>query len=352
MSDKPYLPFDIWQHVLPHLADSPSTLVSLSLVCTFLAELTTRSLYTHVHLAKSSIAYQSFFRTFTSPLYDQPKERESPLKFTKTLTLGAYGEESISKSASTSMLTSLTTTTRSSAKIEELNLPPLPRSLFPQLETLEIGCTHSDQIASILPILITLNPVHVRLCASAPEPPFSSGGEQVMMKPQSIKFSFIPHFTWVMYNRLESVFISKCDVHPPSSSDYPPYYEFPFPSTCTTLRSVEWDFRGAIGNPPLFRGFFRNQIGLWDWKTPLRVSVWVDEESEGEGMLKSSLASVLGDLVYEGGEECEKEWVDSKVRIGLFINGAKQSCSSLAILHVGSKLDTWKDEESKEIAIR
>lgn len=245
------LHLDILTYLLPYLESFPSTLATLCLLSSSSNPSATRRLYTSITLGGSPTTYQLFFAAHGSDR--PPGTGPSPLRHTRHLSLRRHFLP-----ADTSPYTGPETVTSLYAplwdpegvQLADLHLPTISSTLFPNLDSLHLD-VHRTHLASILPILVTLNPVTLLISPT----PFT---------PDETASAYIPHIAFDGYTRLETAKIISTDLHPPDSSDYPPYGHFPFPlPSLPRLTRVNWVYRATELERGFGRGFFQNLVGLF-----------------------------------------------------------------------------------------
>lgn len=302
----PVLHLDILSSVLPFLASSPSTLATICLLSKAIHTSATRQLYLSITLSGSPRTYQLFFDAHG----DSPRNGVvSPCSYTKRLFLGrhflprkASSSAAVKEKTVSSLYTPQSTSDEGGYQWSDLHLPPVPSSLFPNLETLHLD-VYRTHLASILPILITLNPVH--LVISPFWPPLDSSNPRPDLThprpPTETASAYLPHSAFSGFTRLRTATILSTDLHPPSLSDYPPYSAWPFPLDLPALEKVEWVYEAHELERGFGRGFWQNLVGLFESEGKMEVGLTIlagkGEWGRGEdGPEAKAYANVLRSL--------------------------------------------------------
>jgi hypothetical protein len=275
---------DILTTLIPFLASSPSTLATLCLVSKAIRETANRQLYHSITLSGTPATYQLFFAAHSEP------HSSSPCIHTHHLTLGRHlippDTTPYNPSQDSAPVTSLYAPLYDShgTQLSDLSLPHISSDLFPNLRTLNLD-VHRTHLASILPILITLDPEQLVI---GPHEPLDRG---------DTASAYLPHQAFSRYTKLRKATIISTDLHPPDSSDYPPYGEFPFPlADLPGLRKVEWVYATLELTRGMGRGFFQNLVGLLAERSEDRVVevgiTLVRDQGHPEGYIHRTAARI------------------------------------------------------------
>lgn len=265
----------------------------------------------------------------------------SPLTYTKHLYLGRHFLPSSSSNKpgrpSTSLYTASTSRQPSPLQVPDLQLPPLPPDLFPNLQTLHLD-VHRSHLASVLPIIIAVNPVELIFSSCGPPSTRPSPSSTHLFPytyvlphtpststylPVETAIAYLPTVAFSSYANLESVLLLSTDLHPPDESDYPPFSRFPFPTDLPSLKKVEWVYTvGQMASPGgLAALFFANLAGILDWEGEVVVTVAMSAAAGAGEMATGITAQAMLHLLQmslqlvarEGEEELEEmEEVEAK----------------------------------------